>query len=227
MAATDPQESASKTSMTLLGRLRSEAVDQGAWDRLVYLYGPQIRTWAARRGVSGADADDVEQEVFGEAMRGLAGFRRDRPGDSFRGWLHGITRNVLLRRAERAARQFRAVGGTDALANLNALPQQESDEPDPPDERNALYRRGLELVRSEFEGRTWRAFWEHVVDGRTPAEVAADLGVSRPPCARPNRGCFGACGKSSATCSTDASNGSDRRHTRCSFGGSGTAEGRR
>ena len=183
MAATDPNADArpspdDSTSMTLLRRLRAGQVDQEAWARLVHLYGDLIRHWASRRGVGGADADDVVQDVFQAVAKGLERFRRDRPEDSFRGWLHGITRNVLLRHAERTDRRFPAAGGTAALMSLNDLPDDASDEIDSQAELGALYRRGLELVRGEFEGRTWRAFWEHVVDGRSPAEVAADLGVT-------------------------------------------------
>jgi RNA polymerase sigma-70 factor (ECF subfamily) len=49
---------------------------------------------------------------------------------------------------------------------------------DPPEQVTGLYHRALELVRGEFEERTWQMFWQTVVDGRTPADVAADLGVS-------------------------------------------------
>jgi DNA-directed RNA polymerase specialized sigma24 family protein len=66
----------------------------------------------------GADAEDVSQEVFVAAAAGLDTFRRDRPGDTFRGWLRGITRNkalLLLRRNEGKAQ---AEGGSAALAQL-------------------------------------------------------------------------------------------------------------
>jgi RNA polymerase sigma-70 factor (ECF subfamily) len=33
-------------------------------------------------------------------------------------------------------------------------------------------------VRSEFEDRTWQMFWLAVVEDRTPADVAAQFGVS-------------------------------------------------
>ncbi len=36
----------------------------------------------------------------------------------------------------------------------------------------------LELVRREFEERTWHAFWQTVAEGRPSADVAADLGVT-------------------------------------------------
>ncbi len=169
---------ADHTSLTLLGRLRAD--DQDAWTRLVGLYGPLVRYWAGRWGVNGADADDIAQDVFRAVAGGLADFRRDRPGDTFRGWLRTVTTNTLRDHARRAARQARASGGTEALVNLHALAAcgEPADEPDPPAERHALYHRALDLVRAEFEGRTWQMFWAVAVDGRAPADVASDLGVS-------------------------------------------------
>jgi RNA polymerase sigma-70 factor (ECF subfamily) len=38
--------------------------------------------------------------------------------------------------------------------------------------------RGLAQVQAEFEPRTWQAFWMVVVEGRSPADVAAALGIS-------------------------------------------------
>ncbi len=178
MPAEDPD---ARTSLTLLGRLRGD--DPDAWSRLVYLYGPLVRSWAARRGVVGADAEDVSQEVFRAVAGGLPGFRRDRAADTFRGWLRGITRHALLDHYRRTGRQPRAGGGTDFRERMDAVPAPDSaTDPelvaDSPDDSTALYRRGLELVKGEFEGRTWRMFWQHVVDGRAPADVAADMGVS-------------------------------------------------
>ena len=169
------------TSLTLLGRLRENEPD--AWSRLVFLYGPLVQAWATRRGVVGADAEDVSQEVFRAVAGGLAGFRRDRPADTFRGWLFGVTRHALLRHFHSVGHQPRAVGGTDFRLRIDALPdpadeQDSADEPDSPTDSVALHRRGLELVRGEFEPRTWEMFWQHVVGGRTPADVATDTGVS-------------------------------------------------
>jgi RNA polymerase sigma-70 factor (ECF subfamily) len=48
---------------------------------------------------------------------------------------------------------------------------------DPAAERT-LFRRGLELIRRDFEDRTWQAFWRTAVDGRATADVAAELGMS-------------------------------------------------
>jgi RNA polymerase sigma-70 factor (ECF subfamily) len=166
------------TSLTLLQRARAN--EPGAWDRLVHLYAPLVRFWCGRAGAGAADADDLAQEVFQAAFTGLGGFRRDRPGDTFCGWLRGITRNVLAQHFRRAGRHPRAAGGSDAFAKLNELPDADTGLPDddPPEQMRGLYRRGLDLVRAEFEARTWEMFWLVVVENRPPAAVAAQLGVS-------------------------------------------------
>ena len=67
------------------------------------------------------------------------------------------------------------------MRNLNAVADVvavDDEEQDTSADVNALYRRGMELVKDEFEERTWRMFWSHVVDGRTPTEVASEMGVS-------------------------------------------------
>jgi RNA polymerase sigma-70 factor (ECF subfamily) len=88
------------TSSSLLLRLRAN--DPEAWRTVVRLYTPLVYHWCARSGVRGEDADDVAQEVFQAAATHLPSFRHDRPGDTFRGWLRGITKNKLLMHFRRA-----------------------------------------------------------------------------------------------------------------------------
>jgi RNA polymerase sigma-70 factor (ECF subfamily) len=174
----DPARPAPGTSLTLLQRLRDN--DPDAWRVMVGLYAPLVRHWCGRRGVRGADAEDVAQEVFRAAAAGLDRFRRERPGDSFRAWLRGITRHVLLQHSRRAARQPQARGGTDALLRINEISQDDpsAEDEDPSSELDALRRRALELVCAQFEERTWQAFWLVAVEGQAPADVAARFGVS-------------------------------------------------
>jgi RNA polymerase sigma-70 factor (ECF subfamily) len=47
-----------------------------------------------------------------------------------------------------------------------------------PAELTALYHRALSQVRSQFEERTWTTFWRVAVEGRSPAEVAAQMGMT-------------------------------------------------
>ena len=166
------------TSCTLLERAR--AADQAAWHRLVFLYGPLVRYWCGRWGVSGADADDVAQEVFQAVSVGLDGFRRDRPADSFRGWLRGITRHKALDFARARARRPAASGGTTAHLQLEQVadPAAADDDGDPTEQMSGLYQRAMELVRSEFEAKTWHAFWRAAVVGHPVDLIASDLGVT-------------------------------------------------
>ena len=147
---------------------------------MVGLYAPLVRHWCGRRGVRGADAEDVAQEVFRAAAAGLDRFRRERPGDSFRAWLRGIPRNVLLLHFRRAASQPQASGGTDALLRINEVSQDDpsAEDEDPPSELDALRQRALDLVRAQVGERTWQAFWLVAVEGQAPADVAARFGVS-------------------------------------------------
>ncbi len=58
------------------------------------------------------------------------------------------------------------------------------EEPDPPttsnphEVNNLVVSIGLDLVRAEFENRTWEAFRRAVVEGQSPAQIAADLGMT-------------------------------------------------
>jgi RNA polymerase sigma-70 factor, ECF subfamily len=171
-------DSQQATSKTLLERLRAN--DSEAWRIMVRLYTPLVCHWAARGGVRGVDVEDVAQEVLQAAATHMNNFRRDRPGDSFRGWLRGITRNMVLQHFRRSDRSPRGSGGTDALVQLQAIEDAAGgeEEEDPAEELDGLRRRALEMVRSEFEERTWRAFWLTVVESRSPADIAAEMGVT-------------------------------------------------
>ncbi|HEY7422992.1 MAG TPA: sigma-70 family RNA polymerase sigma factor [Gemmataceae bacterium] len=167
------------TSKTLLQRLRAN--DSDAWHVMVRLYTPLVCHWATRGGVRGPDVEDVAQEVFHAAATHMENFRRDQPGDSFRGWLRGITRNMVLQHFRKSGRNQQASGGTDALIRLQSVEDAattDDEDDDPVEELDGLRRRALELVRSEFEERTWRAFWLTVVEGRSPADLAVEMSVT-------------------------------------------------
>jgi len=155
-----------------------QAMDAGAWQRLVELYAPVIYGWCRQSAVQPHDAADVVQEVFRAVLTGVGQFRRDRPGESFRGWLWTITRNKIRDHARRRQRRPAAAGGSDAAEQLQQLP-----EPPPPAptsrESDGLVHRALTLIRAEFEEPTWRAFWQATVDGRPAAEIARELGMSK------------------------------------------------
>lgn len=168
----------SSISSTLLVRIKEQRPK--AWSRLADLYGPVVYRWCRQRGVARDDAPDLVQEVFAAVVRHVDGFRRDRPGDSFAAWLRTITQNVVRDHFRACRHRPSALGGTDAQQRFCELP-----DPARPQEANdsatvsdVVVPLGLELIRSEFETRTWDAFRRAVIEKQPPARIAQELGMS-------------------------------------------------
>jgi RNA polymerase sigma-70 factor (ECF subfamily) len=172
--AAEPGDRAKRTPLSLLEQLRAN--EAAGWQRFVELYGPMVRFWCTRGGLCGPDVDDVAQEVFAAAAAGLSGFRRDRAGDTFRGWLRAITRNQLLMHHRRNRGQTQAEGGSDAWTQLQGIADPLLEPVAGEDaEMSGLYRRALEQVRGEFPEHVWQAFWLTTVEDRAPAALADEL----------------------------------------------------
>jgi RNA polymerase sigma-70 factor (ECF subfamily) len=198
-------QSGSLTSLSLLGRVKAD--DRQAWQRLVALYSPLVSHWCSCWQVTGADADDVVQEVFLAVAAGIGKFKRPCPGGgapgepgpiqsvdsrapaavkgpegtgSFRAWLGAITRNKLRDFYERRQRQPAAQGGSDVHRLLLEIPDSTlSDDAADAGPLSDVYHRALELIRGDFQAQTWQAFWRTAVENQTPAEVAPALGLSK------------------------------------------------
>jgi RNA polymerase sigma-70 factor (ECF subfamily) len=167
------------TSHSLLERARAD--DEAAWGRLVTLYGPLVFHWCRRWGLQDEDAADVFQEVFQSVAAHLGGFRKERAGDTFRGWLRTITHSKVQDHFRRQARQPGGIGGSAALAWLAQVPAPPSADEEAGVEERAerrLFHRALKAIAAEFEERTWQAFWRTAVEGRAPKDVAAELAMS-------------------------------------------------
>src|SRR5262249_52243935 len=124
---------------------------------------------------------DIVQEVFQAVLTHLADFRRGRPGDTFRGWLRTILRNKVHDHFRRLGREPGGVGGTQAQLRPAPLPRPAPPQADPPADDEAerrLFHRCLEVIRGEFEERTWQAFWRTAVESRSPKDVADELAMS-------------------------------------------------
>jgi RNA polymerase sigma-70 factor (ECF subfamily) len=192
--------SSSGTSCSLIQRVRQD--DAAAWDRLISLYAPLVAHWCRRCRLPTDDMADVFQEVFQAVAAHIASFRNDRQQDTFRGWLRTITLNKVHDHFRRRQQEPRAIGGSEALQRFSRVPAVDrADEvaSDPAtrglsctnpfaeaewtsaDEgriERQLFLRGLDLIRGEFEPRTWQAFWKTAVDGLAAKDVGADLSMS-------------------------------------------------
>jgi RNA polymerase sigma-70 factor (ECF subfamily) len=159
------------TSATLLDQLR-QANQPEAWARFVQLYSPLLLYWAARQGFREADAEDLVQEVLVKLVRELPAYEQ-REGQSFRGWLFRVTVNQC--RDFRRRKATRALPGDEGLSGVSAPSVAELAEAE---YRRLLVRRGLELIRADFNDTTWTAFTRLTMEGRSAADVAAELNLS-------------------------------------------------
>jgi RNA polymerase sigma-70 factor, ECF subfamily len=172
----------SSLSSTLLDQLRAGRPD--AWERFVRLYSPVIYRWCRRSGLGPDDSADVFQDVLSAVNLHLSDFHRDRPQDSFSAWLATITRNKVRDHYRRRQGRAEARGGTTAQRQMAEIPQpaKPSEESIQPDAESAAWisHRALEMIRAEFEPRTWDAFWRVTVKGQSSALVAEDLNMTVP-----------------------------------------------
>jgi RNA polymerase sigma-70 factor (ECF subfamily) len=173
------EPASSGTSRSLLARVQADEPD--AWERCVQLYAPLVLHWCRGRGLQDQDAADVFQEVFRAVVIHVQRFRKERPGDTFRGWLQRITQNKVRDHFRRLAGDVQGIGGSSARDRFAQMawpdPVGEELTPDDVAER-ALVARALALIRCEFEERTWTAFWHTAVEGMPAKDVAIALSMS-------------------------------------------------
>jgi RNA polymerase sigma-70 factor, ECF subfamily len=166
------------TSPSLLDRAREHQPE--AWRRLVTIYGPLTYDWARKAGLQPSDAADVVQDVFARVSTHLATFRREKAGDSFRGWLWTICANRIRDYYRDLKSRPSAEGGSTAYVRLqqfpDAPPREDSEEGS--QELRRLKQRALVMLRETFEPHVWQAFWRVAVEEQSPGAVAKDLGVS-------------------------------------------------
>jgi RNA polymerase sigma-70 factor (ECF subfamily) len=130
--------------------------------------------WAHAAGLRDADAADLVQDVFVVLLRKLPEFEYDRSG-SFRAWLRTVTLNKWRDHVRSRASQPAAV----SAETLNELPEPgDGGVFSEIEYRRHLLHRLLELIRPEFQEKTWQAFREHTLEGRPAAAVGADLGMT-------------------------------------------------
>ncbi len=161
------------TSSSLLVRLR-EPGDQASWRRFIDLYTPLLYFWACRMGLAAQDAADLLQDVFVTLVQKLPNFQYD-SGKGYRSWLRTVAENRwrdALRKRAAAPRNVGPAALEDAAVPDGAAAVWDKEY------RQHLLDRAVQLMRSDFEEKTWKACWALVVDGKPVADVAAELGMT-------------------------------------------------
>jgi RNA polymerase sigma factor (sigma-70 family) len=170
-----PEGYTSRTSVTLLGRLRRDPRDQSAWNDFVARYQPQILKWSRRWGLKEPDAHDVTQAVLLKLSGLMAHFVYD-PSRSFRGWLKTLTHHAwrdLVAERNRAGIGIGGSGMGEFFKSLQAgddLVRQVEEEFE-----RELMDQAMALVRARVGPRTWDAFRMTALEGCSGAAAAAQL----------------------------------------------------
>lgn len=99
-----------RISTTLLQRIQLD--DPEGWERLVQLFSPLVYKWCRSKGLDPTETRDISQDVFAAGSKGITSFKRERPNDSFRGWLWTVTINKICDYARKTKRQPRAISGS-------------------------------------------------------------------------------------------------------------------
>jgi RNA polymerase sigma-70 factor (ECF subfamily) len=163
---------------SLVEQLRGQSAE--GWQRFLDLYGPLVYSWCrACWRLPPPDAADVLQDVALRVFESIGSFR----GGNFAAWLWQVTRSRVIRHGQR--QPARAAGGSDAQELLTAVPAPDPSSGDSPAQMAApagslagVLQRAVESVRSRANPSTWKAFWQVVVEDRSPADVAHDLALS-------------------------------------------------
>ncbi len=148
------------------------AGDREAFDELVRRYQARILNLVHALTGGGDDAEDLAQEAFVRAWRGLRGFRGD---STFRTWLHGVTVNVVrthYARRKRFRRLFWIGGGAEGDADAV-----ERAEAPGAFEDGIVMRNAIDRALAALPGDLREAVTLRDVQGLEYREIAQVLGV--------------------------------------------------
>ena len=162
-----------QTEHDLIGRAR--AGDQGAFAELVMLHADRVYGALRRFGLEAGDADEVTQEVFLRAWRGLAQFQERA---QFSTWLYRIAFNEAQRRlSRRTLPRAQPVPESDAADPVATLPEPTESGP----EAQALageFERTLDTALDQLPPEWRAAVVLRDVEGLSTHDAAEVAGVS-------------------------------------------------
>lgn len=178
MTQSRPSSSTSATSIDLLNEMKAGNSD--SWRNFVHIYTPLIYSWCRKANLQESDAADVTQDVLRAVVSGFEGLQFGEADNSFRGWLWTITRHELGRHFKKNHQTPDARGGSTANEFLTQIPDWINDTVCPSDEQaeGEVVRRAAELVKNDFDNRTWQAFWLSTVDDMQTNEIVEKLGMT-------------------------------------------------
>jgi RNA polymerase sigma factor (sigma-70 family) len=168
-----------ETSQSLLQKAKDNPQSE-AWFQLVRIYEPLIAGWVVRAGIEQSSVGDITQEVFQTMSRELVNFDHNGKTGAFRNWLKTTAINRCRRHWDVKKREVSSSKSVNSIDILNQLA-------DPVSELSALWdsehdhyvmERILNLVRSEFDTRSFSVFVRNAIEGESPEELSKEFGIA-------------------------------------------------
>lgn len=165
------------TQPSLIGRLRSPD-DHDAWRRFDATYGGLIVSYARRRGLSLADAEDVRQIVLLSLVKAMPGFTLQPERGRFRSYLGRVVGNAIQRHRTRPHRQREVLELDTTLLATLVDAEGRSDLVWEEEWASHHLRLALRRLRESFDPRSVAVF-NRLLGGERVADVASAMGMSR------------------------------------------------
>lgn len=165
-----------RTTTAMLNALHDSG-NEPAWEAFDARYRPILVGFARNLGLTDTDAADIAQDTLVRFVQEYRDGRYDRSRGRLGAWLVGIARyRIIDIRRQRAQRhEVGADGAEDGVEDENQLQDAWDRE-----HRQAILRDAMNELRatSRTDERTIRAFELVAAHGRSPQQVAAELGMS-------------------------------------------------
>lgn len=164
----------STITSSLLEGIRSN--QQDAWNRMVNLYFPLVYSWCRKAGLKPEDSSDICQNVFKGVSQGIGNFTREKPADTFTGWLRTITKRRIFDFRKKNHNQPATYQG-----DIHSVPDNIEEEvaTEGSDQDYFVLLRGvLETIKKGFEEKTWNIFWRYVVEEIPLEDVIKEFNVN-------------------------------------------------
>ncbi len=160
------------TRISLLFQLRNLS-DTGSWEEFVAIYSPVISQIARRHGVREEDVDDIQQEVLLQMIHTLQRFTKDSRKGRFRSYISQITMNKIRDRWRKSSRHAGNIESPALIPDvLDSVDHWEEEL------NREIFQSVLQRVQQLSKEKTWMCFDQHVLQKRSAAFVAEELGLT-------------------------------------------------
>jgi RNA polymerase sigma factor (sigma-70 family) len=165
------------TTTLVLDQLRN--LDDEAWQLFDQRFRAPIVRFARKLSLESNEAEDVAQETLISFVEAFREGRYDRERGRLSSWLFGIAYRKVLRARRNRVRDHKQGAPQPTVFWEEQEGEDEAERQWELAWKQSILRKCLEQVRNEVQERTYRAFELVALQGKDPAQVADDLGITR------------------------------------------------